>query len=233
MGTTSLQRCRFQFEVQNQRHHLSAAFPCHQKALMPLQIFIFFFSYLNFRIPYLGGPNWIIYYEIYCIQLRFASRNNFQFLLHYHAFVVYSFVVNSYIPTNFVLLLCLNACLQEPGVELRHLSVEPIQTEYTKVVYLVRSQLNLMKLISSHIKYDISKGLQREYFVYFVPRRTVVCEKVRFFPYLTRHHIINYALLACICHSVNFEFCISFTVLLIKFHGFWIYGMYSRQDCTI
>lgn len=68
--------------------------------------------------------------------------------------------------------------LKEPGVDLRHLSAEPIQTEYTKILYLVRSQLNLVKLISSNIKHDVSKGHQREYFVYFVPRRTVVCEKI-------------------------------------------------------
>lgn len=79
--------------------------------------------------------------------------------------------------------------LKEPGVELRHLSVEPIQTEYTRVVYIVRSQLNLMKLISSHIKYDISKGLQRDYFVYFVPRRTVVCEKI--FEEENVHHMLT------------------------------------------
>ncbi|PON38070.1 Vacuolar protein sorting-associated protein [Trema orientale] len=35
-----------------------------------------------------------------------------------------------------------------------------------------------MKFISSHIHNDISKGLQREYHVYFVPRRSVCCEKI-------------------------------------------------------
>ncbi|XP_057979190.1 vacuolar protein-sorting-associated protein 33 homolog isoform X2 [Malania oleifera] len=68
--------------------------------------------------------------------------------------------------------------LKEHGVELRHLSADPIQTECAKVIYLVRSQINLMKFICSHIHNDVSKGLQREYFVYFVPRRTIVCEKV-------------------------------------------------------
>lgn len=38
-----------------------------------------------------------------------------------------------------------------------------------------------MKFICSHIHHDISKGIQREYFVYFVPRRAVVCEKVSLF----------------------------------------------------
>ncbi|KAE9464544.1 hypothetical protein C3L33_03538, partial [Rhododendron williamsianum] len=67
---------------------------------------------------------------------------------------------------------------QEHGVELRHLTSEPIQTECTKVVYLVRAQIDLMKFICSHVHADVSKGLQREYFVYFVPRRAVACEKI-------------------------------------------------------
>ncbi|KAL3523495.1 hypothetical protein ACH5RR_016329 [Cinchona calisaya] len=71
-----------------------------------------------------------------------------------------------------------SSLLKEHGAELRHLTAEPIQTDCTKVVYLVRSQLELMRLISSQIRDDTSKGLQREYFVYFVPRRTVVCEKI-------------------------------------------------------
>ncbi|GLT93244.1 hypothetical protein SLE2022_110450 [Rubroshorea leprosula] len=68
--------------------------------------------------------------------------------------------------------------LKEHGVELRHLSPEPVQTECTKVVYLVRPQRDLMKIISSHVHNDISKGLQREYHIYFVPRRQVQCEKI-------------------------------------------------------
>ncbi|GMY09270.1 vacuolar protein-sorting-associated protein 33 homolog [Fagus crenata] len=68
--------------------------------------------------------------------------------------------------------------LKEHGVELRHLSADPIQTDCTKVVYLVRSQLDLMRFICSNVHNDESKGIQREYYVYFVPRRTVVCEKI-------------------------------------------------------
>lgn len=63
-------------------------------------------------------------------------------------------------------------------MELRHLTAEPVQTECTKVIYLVRSQLTFMKFIASHIQNDISKAIQRDYYVYFVPRRSVVCEKV-------------------------------------------------------
>ncbi|GJN12098.1 hypothetical protein PR202_ga30345 [Eleusine coracana subsp. coracana] len=68
--------------------------------------------------------------------------------------------------------------LKEYGTELRLLSSDPLQTECQKVVYLVRCQLSFMKSIASQIESDEPKGLQREYFLYFVPRRTVACEKV-------------------------------------------------------
>lgn len=53
-----------------------------------------------------------------------------------------------------------------------------------------------MKFISSHVNNDISKGLQREYYVYFVPRRAVACEKV--LSYLSYQ---SYAM------SLSFLFC--------------------------
>ncbi|KAK1382496.1 vacuolar protein-sorting-associated protein 33-like [Heracleum sosnowskyi] len=68
--------------------------------------------------------------------------------------------------------------LKEHGAEVRHLKADPVQTDCTKVVYLVRSQPDLMKLICSHIHNDSSKGLQREYYIYFVPRRAIACEKI-------------------------------------------------------
>ncbi|CAK8570150.1 unnamed protein product [Lathyrus sativus] len=71
-----------------------------------------------------------------------------------------------------------SSILKEQGVELRHLSADPIQSDCTKIVFLVRSQPDLMRFICSNVHDDVSKGLQREYHVYFVPRRTVVCEKV-------------------------------------------------------
>ncbi|XWS75187.1 hypothetical protein CRYUN_Cryun01aG0063700 [Craigia yunnanensis] len=68
--------------------------------------------------------------------------------------------------------------LKEYGIELRHLSAEPVQTDCTKVVYLVPSQRDLMKFISSHVHNDISKGFQREYYIYFVPCREIQCERI-------------------------------------------------------
>lgn len=63
-------------------------------------------------------------------------------------------------------------------MELRHLTGELVQTEAMKLVYLVRSQLYPVKFICSNIHDDLSKGIQREYHVYFVPRHAVACEKV-------------------------------------------------------
>jgi hypothetical protein len=63
-------------------------------------------------------------------------------------------------------------------VELRVLSGELLQTECAKILYLVCSETSFMKLIASQIKIDETTGLQREYFLYFVPHRTVACEKV-------------------------------------------------------
>ncbi|CAN8254542.1 unnamed protein product [Cochlearia groenlandica] len=77
-----------------------------------------------------------------------------------------------------VSLIIQTSTLKELGLELRHLSAEPVQTECTKVVYLVRSQLCFMKFIASHIQNDVSKAIQRDYYVYFVPRRSVACEKI-------------------------------------------------------
>ncbi|XP_057798899.1 vacuolar protein-sorting-associated protein 33 homolog [Salvia miltiorrhiza] len=68
--------------------------------------------------------------------------------------------------------------LKENGAELRHLTAEPVQTERTKVVFLVRAQPDLMRFICSTIHNDTSKGLHREYYLYFVPRRLVSCENV-------------------------------------------------------
>uniref|UniRef100_A0ACD5YAC3 Uncharacterized protein n=1 Tax=Avena sativa TaxID=4498 RepID=A0ACD5YAC3_AVESA len=68
--------------------------------------------------------------------------------------------------------------LKEYGAELRILSADALQTECPKVLYLVRSQPSYMKFVANQIKNDEPKGLQREYFLYFVPRRTVACEKI-------------------------------------------------------
>lgn len=71
------------------------------------------------------------------------------------------------------------ALLKEHGVEnLCHLTSEPIQTECKNVMYLVRPRPGLMKLIAGHVRHDNREKLQRQYAVYFMPRKTIACEKV-------------------------------------------------------
>jgi hypothetical protein len=68
------------------------------------------------------------------------------------------------------------ALLKEHGVEnLYHLTAEPVHTECKNVMYLVRPRTALMKLIAGHIRHDKQ---QRQYSVYFMPRKTIACEKV-------------------------------------------------------
>ena len=92
---------------------------------------------------------------------------------------------------------------------MQYLSAEPIETDCSKIVYLVRSQPNLMKCICSNVNEDISKGLQREYHVYFVPRRTVVCEKVSFFFREFIHSLWLSAFINTFLHAYNIinHFC--------------------------
>lgn len=71
------------------------------------------------------------------------------------------------------------ALLKEHGVEnLYHLTAEPVHTECKNVMYLVRPRTALMKLIAGHIRHDNKEKQQRQYSVYFMPRKTIACEKV-------------------------------------------------------
>ena len=68
---------------------------------------------------------------------------------------------------------------QDHGVEnLFHLAADPLQSECANVLYIVRPCISLMKLIAEQIRHDKEKKVQKQYSVYFLPRRTVVCEKV-------------------------------------------------------
>lgn len=69
--------------------------------------------------------------------------------------------------------------LKEHGVEnLYHLSYEPIEGECQKIMYLVRPRVNLMRQIASQIRADVKAKQVRQYHLFFMPRRTIVCEKV-------------------------------------------------------
>eukprot|EP00245_Coleochaete_scutata_P001569 TRINITY_DN11946_c0_g1_i1.p1 TRINITY_DN11946_c0_g1~~TRINITY_DN11946_c0_g1_i1.p1 ORF type:complete len:607 (+),score=112.22 TRINITY_DN11946_c0_g1_i1:84-1904(+) len=76
-------------------------------------------------------------------------------------------------------LIAQTSLLKEHGVEnLYHLSGDPIQSDLRNVIYLVRPQMKLMKMIADQIRHDTQVKIQRQYSIYFTPRRTIVCEKV-------------------------------------------------------
>ncbi|KAJ7536601.1 hypothetical protein O6H91_12G074500 [Diphasiastrum complanatum] len=76
-------------------------------------------------------------------------------------------------------LIAQTSLLKDHGVEnLYHLSSEPVQSDCKNVLYLVRPRINLMKLVAEHIQHDNLNKLQKQYSVFFMPRRSVVCEKV-------------------------------------------------------
>ncbi|CAM6126841.1 unnamed protein product [Calypogeia fissa] len=69
--------------------------------------------------------------------------------------------------------------LKEHGVEkVYHLSADPVQSDCKNVVYLVRPKMRLMKLVAAQIQQELTLKMLKNYSLVFVPRRTIVCEKV-------------------------------------------------------
>ncbi|KAJ3224336.1 hypothetical protein HK099_008580 [Clydaea vesicula] len=69
--------------------------------------------------------------------------------------------------------------LKEHGVEkIYHLQKSKLETECKSLIYIVRPKIQSMKWISEQIKYFVSLGLKLDYHLFFVPRRTLVCEMV-------------------------------------------------------
>ncbi|KAI8908166.1 Sec1-like protein [Powellomyces hirtus] len=69
--------------------------------------------------------------------------------------------------------------LKEHGVEkIYHLSAEHFTTECTSLIYICRPKLLYMKWIAAHIQANTQLGQRRTYSLFFVPRRTLICERV-------------------------------------------------------
>eukprot|EP00898_Chlorokybus_atmophyticus_P003266 jgi/Chlat1/3940/Chrsp26S04033 len=69
--------------------------------------------------------------------------------------------------------------LKEHGVvQLHHLSSEPIITDVKNILYLVRPRLQYMDMIAQHLQHNAQTDAAKHSALYFVPRRTMVCEKV-------------------------------------------------------
>ncbi|RIA91417.1 vacuolar protein sorting 33A [Glomus cerebriforme] len=72
--------------------------------------------------------------------------------------------------------------LKEHGVEKMHyLQSGPLETELKSLIYICRPQLHYMKYIAEHIGHHQKDNLsssEYEYNLFFVPRRTMICERV-------------------------------------------------------
>ena len=69
--------------------------------------------------------------------------------------------------------------LKEHGVEqFCLLDHRPLETSLAQVVYLVRPIPELMAKIANHIHDHREKAQRKEYFIYFVPRKTILCDRV-------------------------------------------------------
>lgn len=69
--------------------------------------------------------------------------------------------------------------LREHGVgSIYHLLPGTLNTDHKHLIYIVRPRVQYMKIIADHIHDHAYKGEKKEYFVFFVPRRTMICERV-------------------------------------------------------
>ncbi|KAI1320180.1 hypothetical protein EDD11_001784 [Mortierella claussenii] len=73
------------------------------------------------------------------------------------------------------------ALLKDHGVEkIYHLQSGPLETDCKNLIYICRPQVNYMKFIAEHIHTHTNEGHAGTftYSLFFVPRRTALCEKV-------------------------------------------------------
>ncbi|KAF0461713.1 Sec1-like protein [Gigaspora margarita] len=75
--------------------------------------------------------------------------------------------------------------LKDHGVEkVGYLQQGPVETELRSLIYICRPQLNYMRYIAEHIQHHQNEYLENplaqkyEYTLFFVPRRTMICQKV-------------------------------------------------------
>ncbi|CAG8459081.1 4227_t:CDS:10, partial [Scutellospora calospora] len=75
--------------------------------------------------------------------------------------------------------------LRDHGVEKMHyLQPGPLETDLRSLIYICRPQLHYMKYIAEHIQHHQNEFLDNphaqkyEYTLFFVPRRTMICEKI-------------------------------------------------------
>lgn len=78
-----------------------------------------------------------------------------------------------------VVLLLLSLTTEAHNVEKTyHLMPEPLKTEEPAVIYIVRTKIPLMQQIAQQINTNIASKVKKDYKVYMVPQRSIVCERV-------------------------------------------------------
>ncbi|KAI8827289.1 Sec1-like protein [Fimicolochytrium jonesii] len=69
--------------------------------------------------------------------------------------------------------------LKEHGVDkIYHLSAEPFTTDCTNLIYICRPKLEYARWIAAHLQANNKTGKKISYSLFFVPRRTLLCERV-------------------------------------------------------
>ncbi|CAI5475821.1 unnamed protein product, partial [Closterium sp. Yama58-4] len=69
--------------------------------------------------------------------------------------------------------------LKEHGVEnLFHISAEPIQSQCSTVLYLLRPNPLLIRWITHQVRADEDEGITRSYSLRFIPRCDAICNRI-------------------------------------------------------
>ena len=77
------------------------------------------------------------------------------------------------------------------------------------IIFLVRPKIELMEIIAGNIKLEESKGSSKEYHIFFVPRKSLLCEqKLQVWILIkTTVSMLHYRNLLVIFGSVRFRYC--------------------------
>ncbi|KAM9994732.1 hypothetical protein ACTFIY_000926 [Dictyostelium cf. discoideum] len=68
--------------------------------------------------------------------------------------------------------------LSNCGADRRYELKPEINTDSKNIVYIVRPEVKYMHWITEHVKQHAEKGLKKEYSIVFVPRATILCQRV-------------------------------------------------------
>lgn len=69
--------------------------------------------------------------------------------------------------------------LREHGVEkIFHLLPGKLATDVDSLIYLIRPKVPFMRVIAEQIRLHLAANERRDYAIYFVPRRTMICEEI-------------------------------------------------------